>query len=169
MRGITRSLAVAWNVRKISVAASLAVAIGLSALAAMGPAVAQDAPKDESEATPPTTTEGASDRGRHHGHKHEDAAKAAESAAKADPAAKTDAGTKTPTASTIDSSAVAVVKPPEQECRTLKTTGSKMSHTICATPEQWKQVDATGAAGARQTKQTLNDSASIARPAPPLP
>jgi hypothetical protein len=147
--------------------ASLAVAIGLSALVAVGPAVAQDAPKAESAATPAATAEGTSDHGRHHGRKHDDAAKAAEGAAKAEPAA--DAGAKTPTVSTIDSSAVAAIKPPEQECRTLKPTGSRVSHTICATPEQWKQVDATGAAGARQTKQTLNDSASIARPAPPLP
>jgi hypothetical protein len=44
-----------------------------------------------------------------------------------------------------------------------------MFKTICATPEQWKEVDDRGAEGARQTKQTLNDSASIARPAPPLP
>jgi hypothetical protein len=141
----------------------------LSALAAAGPAVAQDAPKVESAATPSATAEGTADHGRHHGHKHDDAGKPAEGTAKAEPAAEADAGGKTPTVSTIDSSAVAVVKPPEQECRTLKPTGSRMSKTICATAEQWKQVDATGAAGARQTKQTLNDSASIARPAPPLP
>jgi hypothetical protein len=141
------------------------LAIALSALAALGPAVAQDAPKADSAAPPSAATEGTSDHGRHHGRKHDDAAKAAEDAAKTEG----DAGAKTPPVSTIDSSAVAVVKPPEQECRTVRPTGTRMSQTICATPEQWKEVDAKGAAGARQTKQTLNDSASIARPAPPLP
>jgi hypothetical protein len=152
-----------------STSASLAVAIGLSALAVMGPAVAQDAPKAESTATPSATVEGTSDPGRHHRHKHDDTAKAADGAGKAEPAAEADAGAKPPAVSTIDSSAVAVVKPPEQECRSVKTTGSRVPKTICATHEQWKEVDARGAEGARQTKQTLSDSAAIARPSPPLP
>jgi hypothetical protein len=147
--------------------ASLAVAIGLSALAAVGSAVAQDAPKAESATAPSATAEGTSDHGRHHGRKHDDAAKAAEGAGKAEPAAEGEAGAKTPTVSTIDSSAVAVIKPPEEECRTVKPTGSRMAKKICATPEQWKEVDARGAEGARQTKQTINDSAAIARPTPP--
>jgi hypothetical protein len=143
------------------VAASLAVAIGLS----MGAAVAQDAPKTESATPPSAAAEGSSDQGRHHRHKHDDAAKAAEGAAKTDPAADS----KTPAASTVDSSAVAVVKPPEQECRSVRPTGTRMAQKICATPEQWKEVDAKGAEGARQTKQTINDSSSFVRSAPPLP
>ena len=143
-------------------AASLAVAIGLSALAAVGPASAQDAPKAES-ATPSATSEGTSDQGRHHRRKHDDAAKAAEGAAKTE----ADTGAKTPATSAVDSSAVAVVKPPEQECRTVRPTGTRVPQKICATPEQWKEVDARGAEGARQTKQTINDASAIQTPARP--
>jgi hypothetical protein len=166
MRRSARSFAVAWDVMKFSMTASLAVAIGLSALATLGPAIAQEAPKAESATTPSATVEGTSDRGRHHRRKHDDTAKAAEGAAKPDSAAKAEAGAKTPPVSTNDSSTVAVIKP-EQECRTVTPTGSRMFKTICATPEQWKEVDDRGAEGARQTKQTLNDSAAIARPTPP--
>jgi hypothetical protein len=164
MRGIAR-LSAAWDVREFSVTASLAVAIGLSALAAMSPAVAQDAPQAESAAPPAATPEGTADQGRHHRRKHDDAAKAADGAAKTE-SAKGDTGAKTPTAGAADSSAVAVVKP-EQECRTVRPTGTRMPKTICATAEQWKEVDARGELGARQTKQTLNDSSAIARPTPP--
>jgi hypothetical protein len=147
--------------------ASLAAAIGFAAFAAAGPAVAQDAPKAESATSPPpTAAEGTADHGRHHGRKHDDAAKTAEGAAKNEPAAEGDAGTKTPTVSTIDSSAVAVVKP-TQECRVMKQTGTRLTKTLCATAEEWKQVDARGLEGARQTKQTLNDASAIARPTPP--
>jgi len=145
---------------------AVAAAIGSCALATLGPAVAQDATKAESAATPSTTVEGTSDRGRHHRRKHDDTAKAAEGAAKAESATKTDAVAKTPAPSTNQSSGVAVIKP-EQECRTVTPTGSRMFKTICATPEQWKEVDDRGVEGARQTKQTLNDSSAIARPTPP--
>ena len=131
--------------------ASLAVAIGLSALVTVDPAAAQDAPKAESAATPSATVEETPDHGRHHRRNHDDtAAKAAEGAAKAEPAAKPTRA-KTPPVSTIDSSAVAVVKP-EQECRTVTPTGSRMFKTICATPEQWKEVDGRGVRG-RATNQ----------------
>jgi hypothetical protein len=149
--------------------AALAIAIALPALAPSGRAVAQEAPKAESSAATSATAEGTSDHGRHHRHKHDDTPKPAEDAAKTEPSAQTDAGTKTATGSTNDSSAVAVVKTPEQECRTVKPTGTRMSQKICATPEQWKEVDAKGLEGARQTKQAISDSSSIARPSPPLP
>jgi hypothetical protein len=170
MRGIARSLAVGWAARKVTVTASLTVAIGLTALATAAPAVAQDAPAPAAAATPPATTEATSDHGRHHGRKHhDDDAKAADGAAKTEPAANADAGAKTPTVSTTDSSAVAVVKP-EQECRTFRPTGTRMPKTMCASAEVWKEVDARGLEGARQTKQTLNDSSAIAVPvAPAMP
>jgi hypothetical protein len=147
--------------------ALFAVAIGLSGLAATGLAAAQDAPK--AEAAPAPTAEGTSDQGRHHRHKHDDSAKTAEDPAKTAPAGEGGAGAKTPPVSTIDSSAVAAIKAPEQECRSVRPTGTRMSQRICATPEQWKEVDARGAEGARQTKQSISDSAAIARPSPPLP
>jgi len=165
MRGIARSLAVAWDVRKFSMAASLTVAFGLTALATLTHAVAQDAPTAPASAAPPApaTGEATSDHGRHHGRKHhDDDAKAADSAAKAD------AGAKTPAVSTTDSSAVAVIKP-DTECRTFRPTGTRMPKTVCASAEDWKQVDARGLEGARQTKQTLNDASAVAAPSPPLP
>jgi hypothetical protein len=152
--------------KKFYITASLAVSIGLSAMAMVGAAVAQDAAKAESAAQLSPTVEETSDRGRHHRRKQDDTAKSAKSTVKPKAADKTDAAAKTPTASTSASSAAAVVKP-EQECRTVTPTGSRMFKKICATPEQWKEVDDRGVEGARQTKQTLNDSSAIARPTPP--
>jgi hypothetical protein len=142
--------------------ASLAVAIALSTMATVDPATAQDAPKAEPAATPSATVEETRDHGRRHRRNHDDtAAKATEGTAKAD----LPASAKTPPVSTTDSSAVAVVKP-EQECRDVTPTGSHLYKRICATPEQWKEVDGRGIEGARQTKQTLNDSSAIVHQSP---
>jgi hypothetical protein len=158
MRGIATSF---------SMTASLAVAIGCSALAVV-PAIAQDAPKTESTATSSAAPEGTADHGRHHRSKHDDAAKPPDGAAKTETAASADTAAKTPTVSTTDSSAVAVIKP-DTECRTFRPTGTRVPKTVCASAEDWKQVDARGLEGARQTKQTLNDASAIAAPSPPLP
>jgi hypothetical protein len=42
-----------------------------------------------------------------------------------------------------------------------------MSQKICASAEQWKEVDARGLAGARQTKQTIENASAIQTPARP--
>ena len=151
--------------------ASLTIAIGLTALGTVTPAVAQDAPAPVTAATPTSATgEAPADHGRHHGRKHhDDDAKTADGAAKDETAAKPDAAAKTPAVSTTDSSAVATVKP-DQECRTFRPTGTRMPKTMCASAEVWKEVDARGLEGARQTKQTLNDASAIAVPtAPAMP
>jgi hypothetical protein len=151
----------------ISVPVSIAFAIGASMCAIARPAVAQDVPKAEAATAPPPATSEPTSKGHRHGRKHDDAAKS-EAANTSESAAKPDSAAAGDNVSKIDSNAVAVVKPPAEECRTVKPTGSRMPKKICATPEQWKEVDAQGTAGAKQLKQGLNDQNAAALPAPPL-
>jgi len=166
MRASMRSLATGSQARELSLMTSFAivVGIGLSMLAPSAPASAQDAAKVDSTSAPPAASEGTAESGRHHGRKHDDAKSGT---AKADQGAKPDTAATGDSASKIDSNAVAVVKQPEQECRTVRPTGSRMSKRICATPEQWKEVDARGQAGAKEMKRTIESSSSVERPTPP--
>jgi hypothetical protein len=146
---------------KFSAAVPLVVA--LSAFALASPAVAQDATKADSATAVAKQTDSASDR--HLSRAERRQAEAAAKQAEAGAAGKSDTLIKFPKADSTAAANTAAAKP-KMECRTQEATGSRMGKRICATREQWAQVDEDAAVAVRQMRSENSKSTMIAPSAP---
>jgi len=137
---------------------ALAFALALSVFALARPVVAQDATKTDSATPAAKQSDSSSDRQQRRADRRQ-----AEAAAKAESGAKSEDLAKFPKADSADAASAAPAKQ-KMECRKQEVTGSRLGKNICATPEQWAQVDAAAAEAVRQMKSDINNKAGIERP-----